>query len=71
MTNARIPLRCAMRPGQRHIEAIEKRIAELKRKLAARKGQKAYKKNCEALEAEIARLESVLATHKENSDDAA
>lgn len=46
------------------IEAIENRIAELKRKLAARKGKKPYLKNCEELQAEIDRLESVLATHK-------
>ena len=46
------------------IEAIENRIAELKRKFAARKGKKPYLKNCEELQTEIDRLESVLATHK-------
>lgn len=52
------------------IEAIEKRIAELKRKHAARKGKKPYLKNCEEIEAEITRLESVLATHKGQAGDA-
>lgn len=48
-------------------EAVEKRIAGLKRKLAARKGKKPYAKNCEAIEAEITRLEAILAAGK--SDD--
>jgi uncharacterized coiled-coil DUF342 family protein len=46
-------------------EAVEKRIADLKRKLAARKGQKPYKENCKAIQAEIDRLEAIL----EKSDD--
>lgn len=50
------------------IEAIEKRLAELKRKLAARKGNKQFKDNCAALQAEIDRLESVLTHHKENPE---
>lgn len=41
-------------------EAIEKRIADLKRKLAARKGKVPYHDNVPALEAEIAKLEDVL-----------
>ncbi len=36
---------------------IEKRIAALKAKLAARKGQPGFKANAQAIEAEIARLE--------------
>ncbi len=49
-------------------EAIEKRLEELRRKLAARKGQKPYKKNCEAIQAEISRLENILLNAKENPD---
>lgn len=40
--------------------AIEKRIDDLKRKLAARKGKKPYVENCKAIEAEITRLEALL-----------
>lgn len=50
-------------------EAIENRLADLRRKLKARKGQKPYVKNCEEIEAEIARLEDMLAAAK--PDDAA
>ena len=49
-------------------EAIENRLADLRRKLAARKGQKPYKKNCEAIQAEISRLENILLNATENPD---
>ena len=42
-------------------EAVKTRIADLRRKLAARKGKKPYLKNCEAIEAEITRLEAIAA----------
>jgi len=38
---------------------VSERIAELKRKLAARRGQVSYRDNVIALEAEIARLEAL------------
>jgi hypothetical protein len=41
-------------------EAVKTRIADLRRKLAARKGKKPYEKNCQAIEAEIARLEAII-----------
>lgn len=50
-------------------EAIEKRLEELRRKLAARRGQKIYKKNCEVIQAEISRLENILQGATENPDD--
>ncbi len=50
------------------IEATEQRIADLKRKLAARKGKKPYLKNSEAIEAEISRLEKVVEHHKGPTD---
>lgn len=49
-------------------EAVEKRITDLKKKLAARKGQKPYVKNCEAIEAEILRLENLLLNSQDNPD---
>lgn len=49
-------------------EAIEKRLEELRRKLAARKGQKPYKKSCDAIQAEISRLENILLNATENPD---
>lgn len=45
----------------------EERLADLKRKLRARKGLPAYRDNVPALEAEIARLEAVAAFVKDNS----
>lgn len=45
-----------------HIQGIPNRIADLKRKLAAREGKKEYKENCEALRTEITRLENVTAS---------
>lgn len=41
-------------------EAVQKRIDDLKRKLAARKGKKPYVDNCKVIEAEIDRLEALL-----------
>lgn len=43
-------------------EEIAERLAALKRKLAARDGQVAYRDNVPALRAEIARLEELSAT---------
>lgn len=43
------------------IAGVPQRIADLKRKLAARKGKKEFIENYRALEAEIARLEVVSA----------
>lgn len=40
---------------------IASRLAELKRKLASREGQKEYRDNVPALRAEIARLEGLQA----------
>ena len=40
-------------------EAIAARLADLKRKLAARENSGSYKENCVAIRAEIERLESL------------
>ena len=40
----------------------EERLAELKRKLRARKGMREYVDNCKAMEKEIERLEALLAS---------
>lgn len=37
----------------------EERLADLKRKLRARKGMREYRDSCKAIEAEIARLEAL------------
>jgi len=47
-----------------HINGIPNRIADLKRKLAARAGRSEYAGNVEAIQAEIARLEAATASRK-------
>lgn len=42
-----------------HVIGLETRIADLKRKLAARSGRAEYVENCEALKVEITRLEAL------------
>jgi hypothetical protein len=41
-------------------EAIKERLADLKKKLAARKGKPAYAGNIQAIQAEIDRIEEAL-----------
>jgi len=47
-----------------HINGIPNRIADLKRKLAAREGKAEFKDNVPAIKAEIARLEAATASRK-------
>ena len=41
------------------LQGVPQRIADLKRKLAARDGKKEFKENCVAIRAEIERLEQI------------
>ena len=52
-----------------HIVGLDTRIADLKRKLDARSGQKEYAENCKALRAEIERLEALRDTPPVASPD--
>lgn len=52
-----------------HIIGIPRRIADLKRKLAAREGKAEFKDNVPAIKAEIARLEAITLAPVASSDD--
>jgi len=53
------------------LHGVPKRIADLKRKLAAREGKKEFKENCAAIRAEIARLEALTIKPAVASEDKA